>query len=54
MFTKIGCDRSAITDMLGGQTGVTDANLMQANKQWVHGTNSTFSTTLIFIVPWNY
>ncbi|XP_065842357.1 uncharacterized protein [Oscarella lobularis] len=29
MFTKIGCDRSAITDMLGGQTGVTDANLMQ-------------------------
>lgn len=29
LFNKINCDRSAITDMLGGTSGVTDANMMQ-------------------------
>ena len=29
LFTKIDCDRSAITDLLGGQAGITDLNLMQ-------------------------
>lgn len=29
LFNKISCDRSAITDMLGGTSGVTDANMMQ-------------------------
>ncbi|XP_068699418.1 coiled-coil domain-containing protein 63-like [Montipora foliosa] len=29
LFNKINCDRSAITDMLGGASGVTDANMMQ-------------------------
>lgn len=29
LFNKINCDRSAVTDMLGGASGVTDANMMQ-------------------------
>lgn len=29
LFNKINCDRSAITDMLGGTSGVTDVNMMQ-------------------------
>lgn len=29
LFNKINCDRTAITDMLGGKSGVTDANMMQ-------------------------
>lgn len=29
LFNKINCDRSAITDMLGGKSGATDANMMQ-------------------------
>jgi len=29
LFNKTNCDRSAITDMLGGASGVTDANMMQ-------------------------
>lgn len=32
LFNKINCDRSAITDMLGGKSGATDANMMQVNK----------------------
>lgn len=33
LFNKTNCDRSAITDMLGGASGVTDANMMQVRKQ---------------------
>lgn len=29
LFTKIGCERSAIDDMLGVQDNVTDQNLLQ-------------------------
>lgn len=29
MFSKIGCDSSAITDMLGGHAGVTDNTVLQ-------------------------
>ena len=29
MFNKINCDRSAIDDMLGAQSGVTDSNMIQ-------------------------
>ena len=29
MFSKINCDRSAIDDMLGAQSGVTDQNMLQ-------------------------
>ncbi|XP_078682326.1 coiled-coil domain-containing protein 63-like isoform X2 [Branchiostoma floridae x Branchiostoma belcheri] len=29
VFTKINCDRSVITDMLGGSEGVTETNMMQ-------------------------
>ncbi|XP_065190690.1 uncharacterized protein LOC135821619 [Sycon ciliatum] len=29
MFNKVGCDPSAINDMLGGQQGVTDASVLQ-------------------------
>ena len=29
MFNKINCDRSAIDDMLGAATGVTDNNMIQ-------------------------
>lgn len=29
LFNKINCDRSAITDMLGGKSGATDSNMMQ-------------------------
>jgi len=29
LFTKTGCDRSAIDDMLNAQEGVTDQNLLQ-------------------------
>lgn len=32
LFNKINCDRSAITDMLGGKSGATDSNMMQVNK----------------------
>ena len=34
LFNKINCDRSAITDMLGGTSGVTDANMMQVEKEF--------------------
>lgn len=34
LFNKINCDRSAITDMLGGTSGVTDANMMQVAKEF--------------------
>lgn len=34
LFNKINCDRSAITDMLGGTSGVTDANMMQVVKEF--------------------
>lgn len=29
MFSKIGCDATAITDMLGGHAGVTDSTVLQ-------------------------
>lgn len=29
LFNKINCDRSAIDDMLGAQSGVTDSNMIQ-------------------------
>ena len=29
MFNKINCDRGAIDDMLGAQTGVSDENMIQ-------------------------
>jgi len=29
VFTKIGCERTAIDDMLGVQEGVSDQNLLQ-------------------------
>ena len=29
LFTKIDCDRSAITELLGGQAGVSELNVMQ-------------------------
>ena len=29
LFNKINCDRSAIDDMLGAATGVTDSNMIQ-------------------------
>ena len=29
LFNKINCDRSAIDDMLGAATGVTDGNMLQ-------------------------
>jgi hypothetical protein len=29
LFTKIDCDRSAITDLLGGQAGISELNVMQ-------------------------
>lgn len=31
LFNKTNCDRSAITDMLGGKSGATDANMMQVH-----------------------
>lgn len=29
LFKKINCDKSAISDMLGGVAGVTEGNMMQ-------------------------
>ena len=29
MFSKIGCDATAIMDMLGGHAGVTDSTVLQ-------------------------
>lgn len=29
LFNKINCDRSAIDDMLGAASGVTDSNMIQ-------------------------
>lgn len=29
VFSKIGCDATAITDMLGGHAGVTDSTVLQ-------------------------
>lgn len=29
LFKKINCDQSSIVEMLGGQTGVKDTNMMQ-------------------------
>ncbi len=29
LFSKINCDRSAIDEMLGAQSGVTDQNMLQ-------------------------
>ena len=29
MFSKIGCDSAAITDMLGGHAGVTETTILQ-------------------------
>ena len=29
LFNKVGCDSSAITDMLGGQGGVSETNILQ-------------------------
>ncbi len=29
MFSKIGCDSTAITDMLGGHAGVTETTVLQ-------------------------
>ena len=29
VFSKIGCDATAITDMLGGHAGVTDTTVLQ-------------------------
>ena len=31
LFKKINCDQAAIVDMLGGNAGVTDSNMMQVN-----------------------
>lgn len=29
VFSKIGCDSTAITELLGGHAGVTESNLLQ-------------------------
>lgn len=55
LFNKTNCDRSAITDMLGGASGVTDANMMQVTKQLfafycnylVDTKNTKFSVTAV-------
>lgn len=38
LFNKINCDRSAITDMLGGKSGATDANMMQVRLLYISST----------------
>ena len=32
LFKKINCDKSAISDMLGGVAGVTEGNMMQVRQ----------------------
>lgn len=32
MFKKINCDKSVISDMLGGVAGATEGNMMQVNN----------------------
>jgi hypothetical protein len=35
LFKKINCDKSAISDMLGGVAGVTEGNMMQVRQAWL-------------------
>ena len=40
LFTKMSCDSSAINDMLGGQQGITNNNVMQHMGEIEKQTNS--------------
>ena len=45
LFKKINCDQSSIVEMLGGQAGVTDQNMMQVCRNSFVDAASCFLTT---------